>query len=73
MTWTNVDISTARWDPANSDPRGTNIGDYIALAAFRQHLDPLWLDARNPGRIAAGHGGTDIYTNVEPHGSPAQP
>ena len=73
LTWTNVDISTAPWDPANSVPGGPGLGEYNGLGSFRQRIYPLWIDARNPGPIAAGHGGTDIYTNVEPHGSPAQP
>jgi hypothetical protein len=63
-TWTNVDISTERWNPDKSFfTCGCFIGDYNGLAASDEVVYPVWTD----GRTSAGPplGQTDIFTNVE--------
>lgn len=63
-TWTNRNISTARWNPNLSFfSSGAFIGDYNGLAAGDGVIYPVWTDGRNtPG---PPWGQTDIWTNVE--------
>ena len=70
-TWTNADISTAAWDPRIGS-RGTPfVGNRNGIAAVGDRIYPVWGDARDPGPVDQGHGGLDVFTNVEPEGSPA--
>jgi hypothetical protein len=63
-TWTNFNISTARWNPDKSFfTCGCFIGDYNGLAASDEVIYPVWTDGRNTAGPPLGQ--TDIFTNVE--------
>ena len=72
-TWRNANVSTASWDPSKGRPGAPFAGNVNSVAAAADRIYPVWGDARDPGPIDQGHGGLDIFTNVERRGSPAAP
>ena len=63
-TWTNVNISTAQWNPDLSFFKsGAFIGDYTWIAASDSVCYPTWTDGRNTSGSPRGE--TDVFTNIE--------
>jgi hypothetical protein len=67
MSWRNVQIGTAVWDPDRGFFKsGAFIGDYSGIAASNDWVYPVWTDGRDSSIDQTGIGETDIFTNVEP-------
>jgi hypothetical protein len=66
LTWQNVKIGTAMWDPdLGFFTSGAFIGDYSGLAANDQVVYPAWTDGRDNSINDTGIGETDVFTDVE--------
>jgi hypothetical protein len=70
VTWRNLRISTATWDPdLGFFTSGAFIGDYSGIAANNKVIYPSWTDGRDNGFSETGIGETDVFTDVEIRGA----